>query len=218
MELEIEGLRNLRVDFARASAKAGDGVMKGLQSVGLEIVAEAKANLNQNKTNNTFEAEVVDTGKKFDWTDAGFEGEAKLYIYEAHVGMAQEEGRVGTYREFADITLPHIKRAGYNTIQLMAIMEHPLYASFGYQVSNFFAISSRFGQPEDLMELIDQAHGMGLRVLLDVVHSHAVKNIEDGLNYFDGTENQYFHEGERGNHPAWKTKLFNYGKDEVLHY
>lgn len=82
----------------------------------------------------------------------------------------------------------------------------------------FFAISSRFGQPEDLMELIDKAHGLGLQVLLDVVHSHAVKNIEDGLNYFDGTENQYFHEGERGNHPAWKTKLFNYGKDEVLHF
>lgn len=57
------------------------------------------------------------------------------------------------------------------------------------------------------MELIDKAHGLGLQVLLDVVHSHAVKNIEDGLNYFDGTENQYFHEGERGNHPAWKTKL-----------
>lgn len=139
-------------------------------------------------------------------------------IYEAHIGISTEEYKINSYKEFTRDVLPRIKKAGYNTIQLMAIMEHPLYASFGYQVSNFFAISSRFGQPEDLMELIDQAHGMGLRVLLDVVHSHAVKNIEDGLNYFDGTENQYFHEGERGNHPAWKTKLFNYGKDEVIHF
>lgn len=139
-------------------------------------------------------------------------------IYEAHIGISTEEHRINSYKAFTNDVLPRIKKAGYNTIQLMAIMEHPLYASFGYQVSNFFAISSRFGQPEDLMELIDTAHGLGLRVLLDVVHSHAVKNVGDGLNLFDGTSAQYFHEGNRGEHETWNTKLFNYGKDEVLHF
>ena len=172
----------------------------------------------QNKTNNSFEAEVVDDRKVFQWTDAGFEGEDKLYIYEAHVGMAQEEGRVGTYREFADITLNHIKQAGYNTIQLMAIMEHPYYGSFGYQVSNFYAASSWFGKPEDLKYLVNKAHTMGIRVLLDLVHSHAVKNTAEGINMFDGTVYQFFHDGEKGEHPAWDTKCFDYGRTGVLHF
>ena len=127
----------------------------------------------------TWCAEVVDDKKEFTWTDKDFEGEKDLFIYEAHVGMAQEEGKVGSYREFADYTLPHVKEAGYNTIQLMAIMEHPYYGSFGYQVSNFFAASSWFGKPEDLKYLVNKAHEMGIRVLLDVVHSHAVKNTAD---------------------------------------
>ena len=168
--------------------------------------------------NERHELDGVIVQPKYDWKNKTPPLPETPLIYEAHIGISTEEYKINSYKEFTRDVLPRIKKAGYNTIQLMAIMEHPLYASFGYQVSNFFAISSRFGQPEDLMELIDQAHGMGLRVLLDVVHSHAVKNIEDGLNYFDGTENQYFHEGERGNHPAWKTKLFNYGKDEVIHF
>lgn len=168
--------------------------------------------------NERHELDGVIVQPKYDWKNKAHQLKEAPLIYEAHIGISTEEYKINSYKEFTRDVLPRIKKAGYNTIQLMAIMEHPLYASFGYQVSNFFAISSRFGQPEDLMELIDQAHGMGLRVLLDVVHSHAVKNIEDGLNYFDGTENQYFHEGERGNHPAWKTKLFNYGKDEVIHF
>ncbi|MDR1822874.1 alpha-amylase family glycosyl hydrolase [Lactococcus lactis] len=168
--------------------------------------------------NERYELDGVIVQPKYDWKNKAPQLKEAPLIYEAHIGISTEEYKINSYKEFTRDVLPRIKKAGYNTIQLMAIMEHPLYASFGYQVSNFFAISSRFGQPEDLMELIDQAHGMGLRVLLDVVHSHAVKNIEDGLNYFDGTENQYFHEGERGNHPAWKTKLFNYGKDEVIHF
>ncbi|MBO5322803.1 MAG: alpha amylase C-terminal domain-containing protein [Oscillospiraceae bacterium] len=172
----------------------------------------------QNKSNNSFEAEVVDDRKVFPWTDAGFVGEDKLYIYEAHVGMAQEEGRVGTYREFADITLNHIKKAGYNTIQLMAIMEHPYYGSFGYQVSNFYAASSWFGKPDDLKYLVNKAHSMGIRVLLDLVHSHAVKNTAEGINMFDGTVYQFFHDGEKGEHPAWGTKCFDYGKTGVLHF
>ncbi|ADZ62795.1 1,4-alpha-glucan-branching enzyme [Lactococcus lactis subsp. lactis] len=168
--------------------------------------------------NERHELDGVIVQPKYDWKNKAPQLKEAPLIYEAHIGISTEEYKINSYKEFTRDVLPRIKKAGYNTIQLMAIMEHPLYASFGYQVSNFFAISSRLGQPEDLMELIDQAHGIGLRVLLDVVHSHAVKNIEDGLNYFDGTENQYFHEGERGNHPAWKTKLFNYGKDEVIHF
>ena len=172
----------------------------------------------QNKTDHSFEAEVIDNRKVFEWSDANFVGEDKLYIYEAHVGMAQEEGRVGTYREFADITLQHIKEAGYNTIQLMAIMEHPYYGSFGYQVSNFYAASSWFGKPEDLKYLVNKAHEMGIRVLLDLVHSHAVKNTAEGINMFDGTTWQFFHDGEKGEHPAWGTKCFDYGKTGVLHF
>lgn len=172
----------------------------------------------QNPVSLTWCAEVTDERKVFPWTDQGFVGEDSLYIYEAHVGMAQEEGRVGTYREFAEKTLPRIKKAGYNTVQLMAIMEHPYYGSFGYQVSNFYAASSWFGKPEDLKYLINTAHEMGLRVLLDVVHSHAVKNTAEGINQFDGTTWQFFHDGEKGNHPAWDTKCFDYSRPGVLHF
>lgn len=172
----------------------------------------------QNKSNNTFDAEVVDDQVLFPWTDYGFVGEDQLYIYEAHVGMAQEEGRIGTYREFADITLKHIKEAGYNTIQLMAIMEHPYYGSFGYQVANFFAASSWFGKPDDLKYLVNKAHEMGIRVLLDLVHSHAVKNTAEGIHMFDGTVWQFFHEGSKGEHPSWGTKCFDYGRTGVLHF
>ena len=172
----------------------------------------------QDPKTTAFTAEVVDDWKIFPWTDEDFKAEERVYIYEAHVGMAQEEGKVGTYREFADYTLPHVKQAGYNTIQLMAIMEHPYYGSFGYQVSNFFAASSWFGKPEDLKYLVNKAHEMGIRVLLDVVHSHAVKNTAEGINMFDGTEWQFFHSGEKGDHPAWGTKCFDYGRTGVLHF
>ena len=166
----------------------------------------------------TWCAEVVDNWMTYKWTDQDFKGADSLYIYEAHVGMAQEEGKVGTYREFARNVLPRIKKAGYNAVQLMAIMEHPYYGSFGYQVSNFFAASSWFGKPEDLKYLVDKAHKLGIRVLLDVVHSHAVKNTAEGINMFDGTEWQFFHSGPKGEHPAWGTKCFDYGKDGVIHF
>ena len=139
-------------------------------------------------------------------------------IYETHVGMAVEAERIGTYHEFTQNVLPRIVAAGYNAIQLMAIQEHPYYGSFGYQVSSFFAASSRFGTPEELMALIDTAHGHGLLVLLDLVHSHAVKNINEGLNQFDGTDHHYFHAGARGQHPAWDSLCFDYGKWEVLRF
>ena len=162
--------------------------------------------------------QVTDDRKIFHWTDRNFRREDSLFIYEAHVGMAQEEGKVGTYREFADLVLPRIKRAGYNTVQLMAIMEHPYYGSFGYQVANFYAASSWFGKPDDLKYLVNKAHEMGLAVLLDVVHSHAVKNTTEGINMFDGTTWQFFHDGPKGDHPAWDTKCFDYGKTGVIHF
>ena len=141
-----------------------------------------------------------------------------LLIYEAHVGMASEEEKVATYAEFRDNMLPRIKAAGYNTVQLMAVMEHPYYGSFGYHVSSFFAASSRFGTPDELKSLVDTAHGMGLRVIMDIVHSHAVANERDGLSLFDGTDYQYFHSGPKGWHSAWGSRCFDYGKTDVIHF
>jgi len=141
---------------------------------------------------------------------------ASLFIYESHIGMGQEKEGVGTYKEFQDNVLPRIKELGYNAIQLMAIAEHPYYGSFGYHVSNFFAASSRFGTPEDLKNLIDAAHEMGILVIMDLVHSHTVKNTREGLNLFDGTETQYLVGGHEGHHQQWDSKLFNYGKIETL--
>lgn len=141
-----------------------------------------------------------------------------LRIYEAHVGISSPDTRVATYKEFTATMLPRIKYLGYNVIQLMAIMEHAYYASFGYQINSFFAASSRYGTPEELKELIDTAHGMGLVVFLDVVHSHASKNVVDGLNMFDGTDHLYFHSGAKGHHRLWDSRLFNYGHHEVLRF
>ena len=161
---------------------------------------------------------VIRDQKPFPWTDSAFRPKKNLLIYECHVGMAQEAGKVGTYREFTQHILPRIRDLGYNTIQVMAVMEHPYYASFGYQVTNFFAPASRFGPPEDLKALINTAHKLGIAVLLDVVHSHAAPNSREGLNEFDGTDHQYFHGGEKGDHSAWGTKCFDYGKTEVIHF
>lgn len=163
-------------------------------------------------------AEIEDTFADYSWTDSGFVPEKTPFIYECHIGMAQEHGHIGSYSEFTEYTLPRIKALGYNTIQIMAVMEHPYYGSFGYQVSNFFAASSKYGRSEELKKLIDTAHSMGITVLLDVVHSHAVKNTNEGINEFDGTVYQFFHEGGKGDHSAWGTKLFNYGKNEVIHF
>ena len=132
--------------------------------------------------------------------------------------MSTEHQRVSTFIEFRLYVLPRIAALGYNTIQLMAIQEHPYYGSFGYQVANFFAVSSRFGTPEELKELIDAAHGLGIRVLLDIVHSHSVSNEAEGLSLFDGTDYLYFHRGERGKHPAWDSRCFDYGKPQVLNF
>ena len=171
----------------------------------------------QDPVNHSWNAKIYDAAP-YPWTDSGFKPQKKLFIYECHVGMAQEEGKVGSYREFTANVLPRVKKLGYNTLQIMAIMEHPYYASFGYQVTNFFAPSSRFGTPDELKELIDTAHSLGIAVLLDVVHSHACPNTREGINEFDGTSYQFFHKGPRGDHPAWGTKCFNYDKNEVIHF
>jgi 1,4-alpha-glucan branching enzyme len=139
-------------------------------------------------------------------------------IYEAHIGMATEDEKTGTYREFTDNIIPEIALLGYNTIQLMAIQEHPFYGSFGYHVSNFFAASSRFGTPDDLKGLIDTAHRYGLRVIMDLIHSHSVKNVNEGLALFDGSPDLYFHNGERRIHRAWDSLCFDYGKNKVIHF
>ncbi|MFC1749080.1 alpha-amylase family glycosyl hydrolase [Pseudomonadota bacterium] len=142
----------------------------------------------------------------------------KLRIYEAHVGMSQESGKVSSFDEFRINTLPRIVKQGYNCVQLMGIAQHPYYGSFGYQVSNFYAVSHYFGKEDDFRKLVDEAHGMGLVVLIDLVHSHAVKNVGDGLNRFDGSGDHYFHAGPRGLHPKWDTRLFDYSKVEVLKF
>lgn len=174
----------------------------------------------QNPETKVFDGQIWSPEKPFAWTDKGFKlgRDVNPLIYECHVGMAQEYEGVGTYLEFAEKILPRIHDLGYNCIQMMAIQEHPYYGSFGYHVSNYFAPSSRFGTPEDLKLLINQAHKLGIAVILDVIHSHAVKNIEDGLNDFDGSGNQYFHEGGRGYHDSWDSKLFDYGKNEVRRF
>ena len=174
----------------------------------------------QNDNTKDFTAQLWMPEKPFSWKGDNFvTGKMDdLLIYECHVGMAQEKYGVGTYNEFADYTLPRIKEGGYNAIQVMAIAEHPYYGSFGYHVSNFFAASSRFGTPEELKYLIKKAHSMGIAVIMDIVHSHTVKNIHEGLNEFDGSDHQYFHPGERGDHPAWDSKLFDYGKTEVIQF
>eukprot|EP00128_Syssomonas_multiformis_P008502 Colp12_sorted_trinity150504_noHs@6785 len=165
-----------------------------------------------------YESVYYNPKEKYVWRNQRPKKSSGLRIYEAHVGIGSQDPKVATYREFTHNVLPRIKGLGYNCIQLMAIMEHAYYGSFGYQITSFFAASSRYGLPEELKELIDVAHGMGIIVLLDVVHSHASKNVLDGLNMFDGTDHCYFHGGARGNHDLWDSRLFNYGHWETLRF
>ncbi len=173
----------------------------------------------QDNNSKIFSAQVWDPGHEYEFKHKDFKPKQDpLLIYECHVGMAQEREGVGTYIEFKDNVLPRVKEAGYNCIQVMAIQEHPYYGSFGYHVSSFFAPSSRFGTPEELKELIDTAHGMGISVIMDLVHSHSVKNENEGLGNLAGDPNQYFLPGDRHEHSAWGSLCFDYGKTQVLHY
>ena len=173
----------------------------------------------QDNSSKIFSAQVWDPEREYEFKHKDFKPKQNpLLIYECHVGMAQEREGVGTYVEFKDNVLPRVKAAGYNCIQVMAIQEHPYYGSFGYHVSSFFAPSSRFGTPEELKELIDTAHGMGISVIMDLVHSHSVKNEYEGLGNLAGDPNQYFLPGDRHEHSAWGSLCFDYGKSQVLHY
>lgn len=174
----------------------------------------------QDSNTHIFSAQVWSPDKEYKFEIDNFiPNTSPLLIYESHVGMATSEEKVGTYNEFRENILPRVKANGYNAIQLMAIQEHPYYGSFGYHVSSFFAVSSRCGTPEDLKLLIDTAHKMGIAVIMDIVHSHAVKNELEGIAKFDGTFEQYFHKDPaRRNHPAWDSLCFDYGKNEVLHF
>ncbi|MFW6226503.1 MAG: alpha amylase C-terminal domain-containing protein [Bacteroidota bacterium] len=174
----------------------------------------------QDEHTHVFNAQVWDPPQPYKWKHEAPEKKSTFFplVYEAHVGMATEDYGVGSYENFRRNVLPGIKKSGYNTIQLMAIQEHPYYGSFGYHVSNFFAAASRFGTPDELKALIDDAHGMGLFVVMDIVHSHAVKNEVEGISRYDGSRYQFFHDGPRGDHPAWDSRCFDYGKNQVLHF
>ena len=166
-----------------------------------------------------FSAEVYEPEAPYKFKIEDFKPDTKpLLIYECHIGMALDEEKVGSYDEFRRLVLPRIAKDGYNAIQIMAIQEHPYYGSFGYHVSSFYAASSRFGTPDELKHLIDDAHKLGIAVIMDIVHSHAVKNEQEGLGMLDGTSHLYFHAGARREHPAWDSLLFDYGKDNVLHF
>ena len=193
-------------------------IVRGADDSMLERLPAYTKRAVQDDTTKIFSAQVWKSD--FDWEDDDFKPNPKepLLIYECHIGMAQEKEGVGTYKEFEDNVLPHVIKGGYNTIQIMAIAEHPYYGSFGYHVSNFFAPSSRFGTPEELKHLIKTAHSHGIRVIMDIVHSHTVKNLAEGINRLDGTDCQYTHPGGRGDHPQWDSKLFDYGKTEVIQF
>jgi 1,4-alpha-glucan branching enzyme len=184
-----------------------------------ERIPSYATRLVQDDRTKIFTAQAWKPEVPYKWKIEDFKApETAPVIYEAHIGMATPEEKLGTYREFTEHVLPMIVRSGYNTIQLMAIQEHPFYGSFGYHVSSFFAASSRFGTPEDLKDLIDTAHASGIRVIMDLIHSHSVKNVNEGLGMFDGTPGQYFHTNERRNHIAWDSLCFDYGKDNVMHF
>lgn len=173
----------------------------------------------QDDATKIFSAQVWNPAAPYQFKQKRFKANvAPLLIYECHIGMGSSEEKVGSYDEFRRLVLPRVKADGYNAIQIMAIQEHPYYGSFGYHVSSFFAASSRFGTPDELKQLIDEAHAMGIAVIMDIVHSHAVKNEVEGLGRFDGSDYQYFHSGGRREHPAWDSLLFNYGKNEVMHF
>lgn len=172
----------------------------------------------QDETTKVFSAQVWDPPSPYIWKNSFLKRHSRHFIYEAHIGMSSEKEGISTYHDFMTTVLPRIKKLGYNTIQLMAIQEHPYYGSFGYQVANFFAPSSRFGTPEELKELIDTAHEMEIAVILDLVHSHSVSNIKEGLGLFDGHDDLYFHSGQAGVHPVWLSRCFDYGKPETVSF
>ena len=216
----IEGTGNWELKLPAKAMKHGDLFkmhVKWNGGQGERIPAWA-TRVVQDDVTKIFSAQVW-APKKYRWKKNKFKpSRDPLFIYECHIGMAQDAEKVGTYTEFKDNVLPRIIKDGYNAIQIMAIQEHPYYGSFGYHVSSFFAPSSRFGTPEELKALIDAAHEAGIAVIVDIVHSHAVKNEVEGLGNLAGDPNQYFYPGARHEHPAWDSLCFDYGKDDVIHF
>ncbi len=210
-EIELPGESIRHLDLYKLAIEWEGGSGDRIPSYASRVVQDPDTKI--------FSAQIWHPDEIYKWKNNSFDpGNAAPLVYEAHTGMATEAEAVGTYREFTDNILPYIARAGYNTVQLMAVQEHPYYGSFGYHVSNFFAVSSRFGTPDDFRELIDTAHSLGLRVIIDLIHSHSVRNENEGLGLFDGTLNQYFHGGDRRIHTAWDSLCFDYGKPQVVHF
>lgn len=172
----------------------------------------------QDPVTKVFCAQVWEPDEQYQWKNGRPGARPHPLIYECHIGMSSEEEKVATFEEFRVNVLPHIEALGYDTIQIMALQEHPYYGSFGYQVSNFYALSSRFGTPEEFKHLVDDAHARGIAVVMDVVHSHSVDNEAEGLSLFDGREDLYFYKGPQGHHPAWGSRCFDYGKSETKYF
>ena len=215
----IEGTGNWELELSEKAMKHGDLYKMYVHWNGGEgerIPAWCRRVVQDDNTK-IFSAQVWNL-EPYEWKKKFKPTTSPLLIYECHIGMGQDAEKVGTYTEFKENVLPRIIKDGYNCIQIMAIQEHPYYGSFGYHVSSFFASSSRFGTPEELKSLIDAAHQKGIAVIMDIVHSHAVKNEIEGLGNLAGDPNQYFYPGDRHEHPAWDSLCFDYGKDDVIHF
>lgn len=172
----------------------------------------------QDPVTKVFSAQVWEPERPYVWKHKNPGPRPHPLIYECHIGMSSEEEKVATFEDFRINVLPHVGKLGYDTLQIMALQEHPYYGSFGYQVSNFYALSSRFGTPEEFKRLVDEAHSRGIAVVMDIVHSHSVENEAEGLSLFDGREDLYFYKGSQGHHPAWGSRCFDYGKSETKYF
>ena len=172
----------------------------------------------QDPDTKAFCAQVWDPDKPYVWKHRRPGKRPNPLIYECHIGMSGEKEDVSTFEDFRRDVLPKVADLGYNVLQIMALQEHPYYGSFGYQVSNIFALSSRFGTPEEFKALVDSAHAKGIAVVMDIVHSHMVKNELEGLSNFDGHDTLYFYGGDQGHHPAWDSRCYDYGKSETKYF
>ena len=172
----------------------------------------------QDPQTKVFSAQVWEPAEPYVWKNPSPGPRPHPLIYECHIGMSSEQEKVASFEEFRLNVLPRVQALGYDTLQIMALQEHPYYGSFGYQVSNFYALSSRFGTPEEFKHLVDDAHSRGIAVVMDIVHSHSVDNEAEGLSRFDGKEDLYFYRGPQGRHPAWGSRCFDYGKDETKYF